>query len=100
MIEATPVEELNSVRYLYLRELSDSQNNSLKLIVEEAIVNRAGVVGFHPGLENILKDASPSAPHLQLSRFPAFPQDFKIRNQNFMEITMCAMAVYANRWWN
>ena len=59
MIEATPVEELNSVGYLYLRELSDSHYNSLKLIVEEAVVNRAGVVGFHFGLEKLLKDASP-----------------------------------------
>jgi len=59
MVEATPVEELNSVRYLYLRELSEPQDNSLKLIVEEAVVNRAAVASFHPELEAILKDASP-----------------------------------------
>jgi hypothetical protein len=59
MIEATAVEALNSVPYLYLRELSEPQDNSLKLIVEEAVVNRAGVASFNPELEAILKDASP-----------------------------------------
>ena len=57
MIE--PVEELNSVRYLYLRELLEPHDNSLKLIVEEAVVDRARVASFHPELEAILKDASP-----------------------------------------
>jgi hypothetical protein len=59
MIEDTPVEELNSVQYVYLRGLSEPKYNSLKLLVEEAMINRAGVAIFHPELEAILKDASP-----------------------------------------
>lgn len=59
MIVATAVEELNSVRFIYLRELSEPRDNSLKLIVEEAVVSRAGAASFSPELEAILKDASP-----------------------------------------
>jgi len=59
MIEANAVEQLELVQYLYLRELSEPRDNSLKLVVEEAVVNRAGVASFHPELEAILKDASP-----------------------------------------
>jgi hypothetical protein len=62
MIDATTVEELNSVPYLCLRELSEPQYNSLKLIVEEAVVNPAGIARFaslHPGVEAIRKDSSP-----------------------------------------
>lgn len=54
------VEELNSVHYLYLRELSEPRDNSLKLIVEEAVVNRSGIVTADvPELVDILKNASP-----------------------------------------
>jgi hypothetical protein len=59
MIEATAVEQLESVQYLYLRELSEPRDNSLKLVVEEAVVNRSGTVQFDPELEAVLKDASP-----------------------------------------
>lgn len=59
MTNATAVEQLNSVRYLYLRELGEPRDNSLRLVVEEAVVNRASVASFHPELEAILKDASP-----------------------------------------
>ncbi|MFL6437897.1 MAG: hypothetical protein ACJ71Q_09980 [Terriglobales bacterium] len=62
MIEATSVEQLESVQYLYLRELSEPRDNSLKLVVEEAVVNRSGVAKFHPELEAIMKDASPIEP--------------------------------------
>jgi hypothetical protein len=33
-------EELDSCRYLYLRELSEPEDNSLRLVVEEARPNR------------------------------------------------------------
>src|ERR1700758_3079214 len=59
MTHATAVEQLNSVQYLYLRQLVEPRDNSLRLVVEEAVVNRAGVASFHPELEAILKDASP-----------------------------------------
>jgi hypothetical protein len=59
MPNATPVEQLNSVQYLYLRQLAEPRDNSLTAVVEEAVVNRAGVASFHPELEAILKDASP-----------------------------------------
>ena len=62
MIDAVAFQELNSVQYLYLRELVEPRDNSLKLIVEEAVVNHSGVVSLRPELlelEAILKDASP-----------------------------------------
>ena len=59
MIEATAVEQLESVQYLYLRELSEPRGNSLKLVVQEAVVNRSGTARFDPELEAVLKDASP-----------------------------------------
>jgi hypothetical protein len=59
MIGAVGMRQLNSVQYLYLRELVEPRDNSLKLIVEEAVVNRAGIVRFRPELEAIQKDASP-----------------------------------------
>jgi len=59
MIEDTAVEQLESVQYLYLRDLSEPQDNSLKLVVEEAVVNRFGTPKFDPQLESVLKDASP-----------------------------------------
>lgn len=59
MTNATAVEQLNSVQYLYLRQLVEPQDNSLRLVVEEAVVNRAGAASFHPELEGILKDVTP-----------------------------------------
>jgi hypothetical protein len=63
MMGATAVEQLNTIHYLYLRELSEPQDNSLKIIVEEAVVNQSRVANFHPELSSelqaILKDASP-----------------------------------------
>jgi hypothetical protein len=32
---------INSVKYLYLRELSEPEDNSLRMVVEEAVVNEA-----------------------------------------------------------
>jgi hypothetical protein len=59
-----PVDQLNSVKYLYLRHLSEPRDNSLRLIVEEAVVNPSGIgpspeLSFLPELAHILSDASP-----------------------------------------
>jgi hypothetical protein len=56
------VEQLNSVKFLYLRELSEPRDNSLRINVEEAVLNCASVVRLEhelPELATILKDASP-----------------------------------------
>ena len=53
---------LNSAKYLYLRELWEPRDNSLRLVVREATVNPDGVVHPHPELpelEEILRDSSP-----------------------------------------
>jgi hypothetical protein len=53
---------LDSCEYLFLKELSEPRDNSLRLVVQEAVVNPAGLVRPHaelPELEGILKDASP-----------------------------------------
>jgi hypothetical protein len=50
---------LNSAKYVYLRELSEPRDNSLRLIIEEAVDNRAGSTPIHPDLpelEAILSD--------------------------------------------
>ena len=55
-------DQLNSVEYLYLRDLSEPRDNSLQLIAEEAVVNASGVVSeltVMPELANILKGSSP-----------------------------------------
>jgi hypothetical protein len=55
-------EQLNSVKYLYLRQLSEPKDNSLRVIVEEAITNRTGIgAGWAttPELAEILRDAYP-----------------------------------------
>jgi len=52
---------LNSAKYLYLRELSEPRDNSLRLVVQEAIANPDGVVHPHPELpelEEILRGSS------------------------------------------
>ena len=53
---------LNSAKYLYLRELSEPRDNSLRVVVQEAIVNPDGLVHPHPELlelEEILRGGSP-----------------------------------------
>jgi hypothetical protein len=55
-------EQLNSVKYLYLRALSEPRDNSLRLVVEEAVVNHAGLVRpMHelPELAELFRDGSP-----------------------------------------
>jgi hypothetical protein len=53
---------LNSAKHLYLRELSEPRDNSLRLVVQEAIANSHGVVQPHPELpelEKVLRGSSP-----------------------------------------
>jgi hypothetical protein len=53
---------LNSVKYLFLRELSEPRDNSLRLIVEEAVDNRSAPPSTRsdiPGLAEILKESWP-----------------------------------------
>lgn len=61
MTHLTAVEQLNSAQHLYLRELSEPHDNSLKLVVEEAVVNPSGLVkpSEMPELDAVLKDVSP-----------------------------------------
>jgi hypothetical protein len=61
MSDSELVEQMNSVSYLYLRELSEPRDNSLRLVVEEAVSNQLGDVNFQqlPELESIFKDAHP-----------------------------------------
>jgi hypothetical protein len=56
------LECLDSAKYIYLRELSEPRDNSLHVVMQEAVVNPAGLVASHAGLPElaeILKDASP-----------------------------------------
>jgi hypothetical protein len=63
MAISSELDSLDSVKYLYLRELSEPRDNSLRLVVEEAVVNPAGAVRSLgpelPELEEILKGSSP-----------------------------------------
>jgi hypothetical protein len=62
MADPLKVDSLDSARYLYLRDLSEPRDNSLRLLVQEAVVNPEGVVGGHPELpelDEIVKGASP-----------------------------------------
>jgi hypothetical protein len=62
MANQLELDSLNSAKYLYLRKLSEPRDNSLHLVVQEAVVNPAGSVRPHPELpelEGILRSASP-----------------------------------------
>jgi hypothetical protein len=53
MSEDTPLEQLNAVKYLYLQQLSEPRDNSLRIVLEEAIDNRSeptvpGLTGYWP----------------------------------------------------
>jgi hypothetical protein len=53
---------LNSAKYLFLRELLEPRDNSLRLVVQEAIVNPEGVIRFRsdiPELEKLLEGGLP-----------------------------------------
>jgi hypothetical protein len=57
------LDALNSVKFLYLRELSEPRDNSLRLVVDEAVVNRSGQVRLGvselPELKKLREDAWP-----------------------------------------
>lgn len=57
---------LNAVKFVYLRRLTEPRDNSLRLVVEEAIVNRSGVVqvssefaSLSPDLARLMEDTWP-----------------------------------------
>jgi hypothetical protein len=53
---------LDSAKYLYLRELIEPRDNSLRLVVQEAVLNPSGIVHAHPELpelEELSREASP-----------------------------------------
>jgi hypothetical protein len=56
------LDSLDSAEFLYLREVSEPRDNSLRLVVQEAVVNPSGLVRSDaalPELQEILKRASP-----------------------------------------
>jgi len=59
MANQLELDSLNSANYLYLRELSEPRDNSLRLVVQEAVVNPVGSIGSSypelPELEEILR---------------------------------------------
>ncbi len=63
MSDTTEIERLNAVQYLYLRELSEPRDNSLRIVVEEAVVNYSGFVKTelleHSELALLREGASP-----------------------------------------
>lgn len=66
MFADNPFDRLNAVKFVYLRELSEPRDNSLRLVVEEAVENRFGVAQLSspelagkPELAKLLRDAWP-----------------------------------------
>lgn len=63
MPESSAAEQLNAARYVDLREISEPNKNvfnSLRIIVEEAVVNEAvGIVSDRPELAHLLVGAHP-----------------------------------------
>jgi hypothetical protein len=60
MSDGLELDSLNSVKYLYLRELSEPRDNSLRILVEEAVLGRdassSPVQAILPELAEIMKD--------------------------------------------
>jgi hypothetical protein len=62
MAAGTELDFLDSAKYLYLKELTEPRDNSLRLVVQEAVVNPGGLVRPHPELpelRQLLRGASP-----------------------------------------
>jgi hypothetical protein len=63
MSEDAALEALNAAKYLYLQQLTEPRDNSLRIVVQEAVVNRSGQVRSDlpdlPELAKILKDSWP-----------------------------------------
>jgi hypothetical protein len=56
------LEFLDSAKYLYLREITEPRGNSLRVVVQEAVVNPSGLVRpqpERPELAELLRGASP-----------------------------------------
>lgn len=63
---------LNAAKYLYLRELTEPRDNSLRLVVDEAIANRSGArfaAPHLPELENLLQNSWPIESTMSCKRF-------------------------------
>jgi hypothetical protein len=66
MADSTAIEQLTSVKYLHLREISEPDKkalNTLRIVVEEAIVNYGGTIppmtSERPELREVLKGGHP-----------------------------------------
>ena len=63
MANRLELDSLDSAEYLYLRELSEPRDNSLRLVIQEAVVNPAGsICSSHPELpeiDEVLRGGSP-----------------------------------------
>jgi hypothetical protein len=49
----TTPNSLDSAQYLYLREISEPRDNSLRLVIQEAVANRDGAIGSRPDIPTI-----------------------------------------------
>jgi hypothetical protein len=61
-MQAAIFDQLNSAKYLYLRDLSEPRDSSLRLTIDEAVANHAGVapvLDVSPELKNILENSVP-----------------------------------------
>lgn len=62
MASRTELELLNTMKYLYLRDLIEPRDNSLRLVVQEAVSTPTGIAHVHselPELEGLLKGVVP-----------------------------------------
>jgi len=62
MSDAPEFKSLNSVQFLYLREISEPRDNSLRIVVEEAVANRSSAISVQleiSELADICKGGSP-----------------------------------------
>ena len=58
----TLLDALDSAEYLYLREISEPRDNSLRLLIQEAVANRDGTIVSRqdiPMTEKLLTECSP-----------------------------------------
>ena len=54
--------DLNSIKYLYLKELSEPRDNSLRLILAEAVLDSDGVSNSHPEIPELSKILTQAIP--------------------------------------
>jgi hypothetical protein len=63
MATISELNTLDSAKYLYLREISESRDNSLRLVVQEAVANPAGIIHVPndalPEVAELLTDYAP-----------------------------------------